>query len=227
MTTCLAVLSPRNIPACVRSLEAIPVDQVWLKYMSEAKACSAFNAHVEATTYDRYCVVADDVIVPPPAWEAVLADYAYMKGVLGHERFAITGWCSLDSGPHRHMANVCVDPLVDPVPDADSYNFLSTDFVEQQPTPIGISFAGMCLTLAHRSVWEAHELQPYFQVVSLRTFACDYHWSRQLQATDTPIFVSPGGKCEHVKEVWNKPDQDQSKKILVGIEPAAVEIRRL
>lgn len=81
------VLNPRDIPECLMSIRALPIDKVWFRGFREDELTEPIRKFIESTNYDRYLIVSDDVIATPLSLENVLR-YQEVAEV-------VTGWCNI------------------------------------------------------------------------------------------------------------------------------------
>ena len=84
---CLIVLQPREIPECLESIDALPLDRVYFRAYRERDLVAPINEFIRQTDYDNYLVVADDVIVTTEA-------YLHVARLLENHEIA-TGYCHI------------------------------------------------------------------------------------------------------------------------------------
>lgn len=212
MSAALLVLNPRRIPECVEAIEGLDVPTCWLSYMTEAQAAKAANEQIALTDYDRYLVLSDDTIPTQKALDAVLA-----LADEGHP--VVTGYCNLDESEHADTVNLTTNRLrPPPVPDSSYYHLMTRQQAEAHGPAIPTTFAGLALTLLTRDLWLDHPLR----VSPISGGQMDYMLSYSLAQAGVPIVAANGGYIRHVKERWNHQDRNPEKRLLVGIEPAAI-----
>lgn len=200
-------MNPRHIAECIRSLEALPVDQAWLTGYTEAEL--PINVVVASTDYDRYSLVSDDVIVSPGALDAVLgASDANPDAV-------VTGYSRLAADDER--VNLVSAPLGGREPGVEAYSLMTQADVDAMPPVFETWFAGYALTTASRDAW-LESPHPG------RGNANDFYQSHSFMDSGRRILAARDGKIGHVKERWNMGDQDPRKALLVGFVPREIRM---
>ena len=200
-------MNPREIPECVASLEALPVDQAWLTGYTEAQL--PINHVIEQTRYDRYSIISDDAVATPEAFAAVLAAHDQ------HPDAVVTGYSPLARDDPR--VNLIDLPLEGEV-GRSHIGLLALDDVRQRGVVFPTTFAGYAFTTATREVWLRC---PHPQLGN----ANDFHQSQQFARAGIPILAARDGMVDHVKEQWNMPDTDPRKRLWIGFVQPEVKWR--
>lgn len=203
MSNCLLVLNPRDIPECVDSIAALPVDKAWLRSYNECELIDVISDVIAVTDYDHYTVVSDDVVTPRAAYDAVEHHLAEGAPV-------VTGYCNLAANDWR--VNLCKTPVGE-TPHPRSYDFYTLEEAVAHADPIPTYFTGMCLTGMSRAMWQRFPFECY-GVGKHAGNASDLHLSRRLQEAGVPIIAPPEAFCLHVKQRWNEHDTDPQKAFL-------------
>ena len=211
MKPLLAVLNPRNIPECIDSLEALPVDKVWIKRMTEAQIAAEWpriTTEARERGYTHLSVISDDTIVPQGSWNAIVQN--------APADIPVTGWCNLQLHADSRV-NLSDSPLQTVRPEIVSYDFPTAWDVLAGPELRPTFFTGMCLTTMPLKLWEDFPFMVYPP-----GFASDYHLSWRLQAADIPIRCVRRAFVKHVKSTFNTTDRTEGRELLIGKEPAKV-----
>src|SRR2546427_5432634 len=95
------IMHAREIPECLLSLKALDIDKVWFRGYTEKQLEGKITEFVEATSYDRYILVSDDVIVTQQALDNLLE--------LQDSGPVVTGWCNIFPG--ETLANLELAPI--------------------------------------------------------------------------------------------------------------------
>ena len=211
----LAIMNPRQIPECIQSLEALDVRKAWLQNYTEWQLQEVIASIVrdEAIHFTHLCLVADDCIVTQQALDAVLK-YA-------QEHPVVTGYCRLDwSHP---SVNITRQPLRGHVPTAGAYDFYSLDEVQAWPDPlVPTGFVGFALTCMSREMWRTFPFGAFGG--ASQAWSSDFHLSMRLRDAGVPMVAAQGGLVGHLKKRWNTLDNTPGRELLVGKEPAGVEL---
>jgi GT2 family glycosyltransferase len=211
----LAIMNPRQIPECIQSLEALDVRKAWLQNYTEWQLQEVIASIVrdEAIHFTHLCLVADDCIVTQQALDAVLK-YA-------QEHPVVTGYCRLDwSHP---SVNITRQPLRGHVPTAGAYDFYSLDEVQAWPDPlVPTGFVGFALTCMSREMWRTFPFGAFGG--ASQAWSSDFHLSMRLRDAGVPMVAARGGLVGHLKKRWNTLDNTPGRELLVGKEPAGVEL---
>lgn len=210
MSDLLVILNPRAIPSVIEALEALDIDRLWLRRMTESQIADAWTEVIAtAERYDNLILFSDDAIVRPHALAAVrelLADHP-----------VVTGYSNLSIRDMR--VNLSRSPLA-ALPAEDAYDLYTLGECLEWPTPtIPTYVAGMCLTGMSVELWAEHR----FQVWGAPPGCCsDFMLSKSLERAGVPIVAAREGFVWHLKERWNEGDRDHSRRLLVGVEPAQI-----
>lgn len=199
----LIVLNPRTIPACMTQFRWAPLDVAYIRGMGEADAIRATSQLIERGGYDRYLIVADDVIVTDTAIRAVV------RASRMNPTHIVTGYCNLDTS--SSYVNLTRRPLIGDSPDPAAYDFYCRDELPTNGT-IRSGFAGLALTTITRHT--AAQLLPLGWYGT--GWASDFHLSKRCERLGVPIIAPTGGFVWHVKERWNEPDKDPAKQLRLG-----------
>lgn len=207
MRTLLLIMNPRTIAECLYSMRHLDgVDRAWMQGYCEHGLVDVIAGIVGDTDYDRYAIIADDAVVSQRALDAVLEHHATMPDG------AVSGWSNVDAS--SDLSNVMTSDLVAKVPrSTHDYDLLTIDEVRAAPAPFRARFSGLALHVMSRELWQRY---PFAVFGGSPGWASDYHLSRRLQEDDVPLVVHPRGEVHHVKETWNRMDDDPRKKLQVG-----------
>jgi hypothetical protein len=207
MKDLLMILNPRRIEECIASYQDLDIDRLWIKNMSELQIDRRWPEVMEAAEgYDRLLIVSDDAVVRQPALDAVLA--------LLDEHPVVTGYANLGMGDYR--VNLNKTPLA-AQGWVDSFNFYTLGEVFSYPakavptTLVGFALTGMSIDLWRRYRFDCDG-------------GADFRLSQRLAGKGIPMVGAREGFIWHVKESWGRRDQDPRKRLLVGEEPAAIEL---
>lgn len=210
MKDLLIILNPRDIRECIQSYQELDIDRLWIRNMSELEITERWHEVIEAAAgYQRLVIVSDDAVVRQPALDAVLD----LMDV-GHP--VVTGYGNLDMGDWR--VNLNKAPLaVQSWP--DSYDFYTLGEVLSWPTrDVPTTVVGFALTAMPIELWVRFP------------FDCDggadFNLSHKLTGQGIPMVGAREGFIWHVKETWNRRDTEPRKRLLVGVEPASIDLDR-
>lgn len=84
------IMNAREIPVSILSLKALKIDKVWFRGFTEKELEGEINSFVKRTSYDRYILISDDVIVSQASLDNLLS--------LQAEAEIVTGWCNIFVG---------------------------------------------------------------------------------------------------------------------------------
>jgi hypothetical protein len=210
VTDLLLILNPRRIDECIQSLRELDIDRLWIRNMSELEIDERWPEVLEAAAgYDRLIIVGDDTIARPHALKAV-------RALLDEGHPVVTGYGNLDMNDWR--VNLNKAPLADQSI-ADSYDFYTLGEVLAWPEPaVPTTVCGFSLTGMSYELWERFPFQAHL--------GSDFSLSKRLTGVGIPMIGAREGFIWHVKELWNRRDQEPRKRLLVGEEPAAIELER-
>jgi hypothetical protein len=210
----LAIMAPRDIPDAVAAFRRLPIRRVWLRHYTEWELVPVMADLVADTSraWSHLILCADDVVVSPPALEAVL-------DLAREGRPVVTGWCRLDAT--HPLVNITDGPLVGDDPTPGAYRFRRyRDVVAYPEAVVPTGFAGFALTCMPRDLWASYPFGVYGGASC--SWSSDFHLSRRLRDAGVSIVAARDGYTEHLKERWQQLDRDPSKRLLVGERPAAV-----
>jgi hypothetical protein len=205
----LLVMNPRRIEECIAACRELRIDKLWIRNMSELEIDQRWGEVMAlAEGYDRLLIFSDDAVVRQPALDAVLE-------LLDEGHPVVTGYGNLDMTDFR--VNLNKARLLDQGY-VDAYDFYTLGEVWSYPdkavptTLVGFALTGMAYDLWERFPFQAHQ-------------GSDWSLSRRLTDAGIPMVAARGGFIWHVKEKWNRNwDEDPRKKLLVGVEPALLEL---
>ena len=211
----LAIMNPRQIPECMQSLRALEVRKAWLQNYTEWQLQEVIDSIVrdESIHFTHLCLVADDCIVGQDALDAV------MRHAPEHD--VVTGYCRLDwSHP---LVNITKRPVHGDKPSAGAYDFYALDEVQAWPRQIvPTGFVGFALTCMSREMWRAFPFRVFG--TQSRSYSSDFHLSARLRDAGVPMVAVRDGLVGHYKRQWNTLDDTPGRELLVGREPAGVEL---
>lgn len=211
----LAIMHPRNIPECVHSLERLDVRRAWLSRFTEYELESVIASIVadESIAFTHLALVSDDCVVTQDALGAVLE--------LARSHDVATGYCRLATG--HPSVNLTRRELMGDTPSAGAYDFYTFDEVagyESEVVPTG--FVGFAVTVMPREMWRRFPFQVFGGEAS--PHASDFALSMRLRDAGVPMVAARSGYVEHQKAEWNTTDRLPGRELLVGVEPARVEV---
>jgi hypothetical protein len=213
MTEVLVILNPRKIPVCAQAFAELDIPKLWLTGWTEVQIRdTVFPGMIRDHPYDRYLVVADDVIVRQATVDRVLTalDIGWPVAT-GFSQRSHTEWeVNLTSGP------------IGDRPVAAAYDFLSFQDVVSHPEPLFQTwFAGMSVTGMSREMWGRFPFGCYADTASPNGYASDFHLSHRLQDAEVPIMACRDGFAYHWRHEWRHTNDDRDDKLLVGeVKPA-------
>lgn len=210
----LAIMAPRDIPDAVAAFRRLDIPRVWLRHYTEWELGEVMAGVVAdgSREWSHLVLCADDVVVTPPALDAVLA--------LAREgRPVVTGWCRLDAT--HPLVNITDGALVGDDPTPGAYRFRRyRDVVAYPEAVVPTGFVGFALTCMPRAMWEAYPFGAYGG--PSQSWSSDFHLSRRLRDAGVPMVAARDGYTEHLKERWQQLDRAPEKRLLVGERPPAV-----
>jgi len=211
----LAIMHPRNIPECIHAFERLDVRRAWLSRFTEYELQSVIASIVDddGIAFSHLAIVSDDCVVTQDALEAVFG--------LARSHDVATGYCRLATG--HPSVNLTRRPLMGDTPSAGAYDFYTYDEVagyDSEVVPTG--FAGFAVTIMPREMWKRYPFQVFGGEAS--PHASDFALSIRLRDAGVPIVAARSGYVEHVKSVVNTTDRLPGRELLVGVEPARVEV---
>ena len=211
----LAVMNPRQIPECMASLRGLDVPKAWLQNYTEWHLQEVIASIVrdEAIHFTHLVLVADDCIVTQSALDAVLEH--------AQDHPVVTGYCRLDwSHP---SVNITRRPLHGDRPSAGAYDFYSLDEVQAWPEPlVPTGFVGFALTCMSREMWREFPFGAFG--AASQAWSSDFHLSMRLRDAGVPMVAAREGLVGHLKKRWNTVDNTPGRELLVGKQPAGVEV---
>lgn len=211
----LAVMNPRRIPECIASLERLDIRRAWLQRYTEWELQSVIASIVddEAIAFSHMALVADDCIVSQDALDAVLA--------LARDYPVVTGYCRLAEG--NPLVNITTRPLMGDEPTPFAYDFYRLEDVLAWPREVvPTGFVGFAVTCMSREMWRRFPFGVYGH--EGESWSSDFHLSRRLRDAGVPMVAAREGFVVHVKHEWNARDNTPGRELLIGREPARVEV---
>lgn len=179
---------------------------MWVRNIGEPELEQRWPEILEAAAgYDRLILISDDGVVRQHALDAVQQ--------LLDEFPVVTGYSNLDAA--TELVNLSRAPLG---LQADSLYTLG-EVMCWPERAVPTTFCGFALTGMRRELWERY---PW-----VASGGADFMLSKRLAADGVPIVAARDAFVWHVKETWNRPDQDPRKGLLVGVEPAAIDLERV
>ena len=217
MKPLLAIMNPRQIPACIASLEALHIRRAWLQNYSEWQLQEVIDSIVRDETIDftHLVLVSDDCVVSQGALDAVLK--------LAPHHPVVTGWCRLDETSAQ--VNLCYSPLVGDTPREDAYDFMWFDEVAMyHRSAVPTHFVGFALTCMSREMWTRFPFRVFGNEHG--SFSSDFNLSIRLRDAVVPMVAARAGYVHHYKKWWNVGDPRPETRLLVGERPARTEVDR-
>lgn len=221
MSDLLLVLNPRRIPACLAATHELQIDKLWIRNLCEYDIAERWDEVLELSEgYENLVVFSDDAIVRQNALDSVLA--------LLKEHPVATGWANLAGNDMR--ANLCKTPL-GPEPAPGAYDLYTVTEAFGYPDPvIPTHLVGFALTAMSRELWTRFPFQVWKgadgNYDERPGNASDFCMSKRLDEAKVPMVAAREGFIWHVKDVWNVPDADPVKRLLIGHEPAEITLER-
>jgi acetyltransferase-like isoleucine patch superfamily enzyme len=204
----LLILNPRRIDVAWKSLSALPIDRVWFRGFTEPQLVPQISRFIEQTSYTNYLMVADDVIVPVQALEAVQA--------LLRECVAATGYCKLAADDNRvNLTRAPMQVQGDRPPVWRDYDFYTLAEVQKAKGICVSWFGGWALTGMRRKLW----LRYPFRVNASTGAQTDFELANRMARDGRCFRFAPGALIEHLKPGINGVYR---KGWLVGKEPATI-----
>ena len=202
MNPALIILNPRNIEECMASYQTLDIPRCYLTGYTEPGLEAPFAQAIAESDYTHYLVQCDDVVATQDALDKVL-------GLLEAGHPVVTGYCNLDAGSTD--VNITKEPVGSP--GAFYYQWYSRAEADGwMSAAIPTWFVGLCFTGTTRQNWLDVRMHPYREL----GYATDARLSRFFQHSQIPMVAATGAFCFHVKETWNKLDQEPRKRLLVG-----------
>jgi hypothetical protein len=206
----LIVLNPRRIPACLHAINSLNIDKLWLHRFSERQIAEMWQEQVwpRIQPYDRAFLISDDTLPRQHALDAV-------RSLLDDGHRVATGYSNLANNDLR--VNLTREPL-GPILGEQAYDFYTMPEVQAWTATHGRTwFAGFSLTGMATHMWQRF---PYRTANG--DSAADYSLSQRLTQAGVPIQAHRDALIWHLKERWNRPDENPDKRLLVGVEPSDI-----
>jgi hypothetical protein len=195
------ILHVREIPECLDSYKALPIDRAYFTGFTEKQLEKPIAEFIRKTDYDYYWLVSDDVIATRDAFDRI------QRGLGSHD--IVTGYALNPDG----SMNVCLCdyPLDDwPPTSGNSYRWMSKFALDSYPGDyVPTYYVPFILSAMKREVWlevpfGTYSILParfskYFRNVrAIRGWACDYHFSLRLQKKGIKAYAAKGALMEHL-----------------------------
>lgn len=218
MTDALVILNPRDIPEVKDAIADLDIPKLWLTgYTERELAASVFDYALRETSFDRYLVVSDDIIIRRPALDAVLQ--ALDDGIevaTGYSQRSHTDW----------TVNVTAGPLRDSRPTVGAYDFRQYREIISWPEPLVPTwFAGMSITGMSREMWQRFPFGCFTDGDSDAGYASDFHLSRRLQDERVPVYAVREAFAYHWRHEWAHTNHPDDAPLLIGQVSAAVTLQ--
>ncbi len=208
----LMILQPRSIPHAIASLEALEIDKVWFRAMTEEQLAPRLNRFIVQTQYRNYLIVSDDVCVP----KASLAKVRELLKCFP----AVTGYCRMDSrSPQVNLTRTPVTMKNKKYPEWSDYDFYRFDEVQQFSEPFLSWFGGWSLTGLRRELW----IDVPFRVNPTTLAQTDFESAYRLAKLGIPFMTHRDAVIEHLKR--NSRDL-RKEHWLIGKQPPSIEWER-
>jgi acetyltransferase-like isoleucine patch superfamily enzyme len=185
---CLVILQPREIPTCIESLRALPIDRVWFRAYSEEALAPLLNRFIRETRYRNYILCADDVVVHSRA-------LAIVRNLLKTHPTS-TGYCRI--ALNSEFANVTKSPvtLKDGIAATwDDYEFYTMAEIQRFSGEFVTWFGGWALTGMRRELW----LQYPFCVNPKTRQQSDFETAHRLGRDGRCFYSHPDACIEHLR----------------------------
>jgi hypothetical protein len=207
----LIVLNPRRIPYCLKPLNDLWVDKLWLRNMTEPQIAAAWPDILDRISgYDWAWIQSDDGIARPHALDSL-----YGLALEGHP--VVTGYSNLDQNDTR--VNLCKTPLGVPCT-REAFNLMTLhDVLSHESEVVPTWFAGFSLTGMSLDNWAKYPYQ-----LEEGGMSADYNLSKRLELDGVPIVAHRDALVWHVKEQWSQADTDHVKRLYVGVEPPSIDL---
>jgi hypothetical protein len=202
----LIVLNPRRIDECLDSIRALDIDKLWVRNLSEPQIANRWpHILTRLHHYDRAFIVSDDTVVHQPALDL-------LRGLHDQGYPVVTGYCNLGQDDMR--VNLC------PLPTLDVTVHMTLEQVQLWSfATVPTSFTGFSLTGMTLEMWRRYPFQTMPE-----GWGADQRLCQRLAADQVPIVAHRSAFMWHVKERWSQMDADPRKRLLVGIEPPAIDL---
>lgn len=208
----LIVLNPRRIAECIAAIGELPIDRLWLSNMTEREIQDQWGQilpHLDR--YERAFIISDDACPRPHALKL-------LRGLMDDGHPVVTGYCNLAADDFR--ANLTYTPLRIPISTRSYDLYTIAQVMESQTITVPTFYTGFCLTGMSTELWRKY---PYMvETEGADHMAADFNLSRRLEADGVPIVAHREAFIWHVKERWSENDQEDRKKLLIGVEPPAI-----
>lgn len=208
----LIVLNPRRIAECIAAIGELPIDRLWLSNMTEREIQDQWGQvlpHLDR--YERAFIVSDDALPRPHVLKL-------LQKLLSAKYPVVSAYCNLASDDFR--TNLTKTPLRTPI-SKESYDLYTVGEVMERRDPLVPTFyTGFCLTGMSTDLWRKYPYQ--VETDGADHMAADFNLSRRLTDDGVPIVAHRDAFIWHVKERWSENDQEDRKKLLIGIEPPAI-----
>jgi GT2 family glycosyltransferase len=186
MKPLLMIMNPRKIPVCMKALESLEIDKVWLKHYSERELVQVIADVIASTDHDVIGLLSDDTIPDQKALDLILKAFEPSS--------VYTGYCNMDEG--KEEVNLSRQPLV--IQDNASlecYDFPTKAEVDSHKGLYPSWFTGFAMTFMSREMW----LKYPFDCVGDPGYQSDYRLSCRLQEDGVKIWAVPKAFMPHLR----------------------------
>lgn len=214
MSDLLIVLNPRKIAECVRAIQELPIDKVWVRNYRLPEVEDLWPELLASfTKYERWLIISDDSIPRPHALGEV------QKALDDHP--VVTGYCNLSREDMR--VNLTRSPLIGDTPTEQAYDLYDFDEIQSWPDALVPTWlAGFSLTGMSYELWQRYPLRCFTNQERKYGWAADFNLCKRLERDDIPIVGCRDAFVYHVKDVWNQMDLHPRKQLYCEIEPSEV-----
>jgi hypothetical protein len=192
MKDVLMIMNAREIPAVLKSIRDLPIDQAWFTGYTEMQLESEIEKFISLTDYDNYIITSDDLMGNSSALDLV------RKQLINFE--VASGYCNLFPGsPLVNLIRSRIEegpPHCGDLPQSAQELFMLRKDADNYPNPVfRVYFAGFALTGMRKKIWHTH---PFRCVHSWPGHASDHMTCLSLQRDDIPIMAVSGAYSEHL-----------------------------
>lgn len=186
MKPLLMIMNPRRIPKCMKALESLDIDKVWLKNYTERQLVDVIAQVMGESDHDVVGLVSDDTIPTQRALNSVLDEF---------EPSAVyTGFCNMEENtPEVNLSKSFLK--VKDIATVDCYDFPTRVEVENHKGLFRSFFTGFAFTFMSKDMWRRFP----FDCVGDPGYQSDYRLSVRLQEANVPIWAVPGAFIPHLR----------------------------
>ena len=211
MSDALIILNARHIEPVKAALAELPIAKIWLTGYTELEISNGvFADAIASTSFDRYLVSSDDILIRPHALAAVID--VWERGydvVTGYSQRSHTDW----------TVNLTEAPIQTLTPGKGAYRFREYADVAAWPDPIVPTwFAGFSITGMPRDLWERFPFGCFHDGINDPGHASDFHLSLRLQEAGIPIGAAREGFAYHWRHGYGYLHPDDARLLLGDLE---------